>query len=322
MSEAELLRAARAGDARAFEALVGPHRAALLGHCYRLTACCADAEDAVQDALVRAWRGVGGYDGRGVFRAWLFRIATNAALTGRTRRTTTDRLVPAAKPGDAPGAPLEDAFVEPCPPAFWSHEVGPEARLSAKESIALAFVALVQELPASQRAVLVLRDVLGWSAEETADTLETTVAAVNSALQRARASIDRWRATEPRGSDERLRELAGRYVRAWESGDPAALAALLHADARLTMPPVPLWFEGREAIAGFLQGLFVQLGERRVVELEASGGPAFATYVRAGGALRLHSISVVHVAGSAVDRMDAFADPAVLKRFLLPAELG
>ena len=330
MTADPVLAAARAGDARSFDAMVAPYRRALVAHCYRLLGSPADAEDVVQDALLRAWKGLNGYDGRGSLRGWLYQVATNVCLTEierRPRRKTVDELgPPAAQPGP-PGEPLtEVAWLEPCAPELWADSPGPEARYSARESVGIAFLTLLQLLPAQQRAVLLFRDVLGWSAAETADALETTVAAANSTLQRARATMERWRETAitQRYDEGQVGALLKRYVQAWESGDATALAALLHDDAKLTMPPVSLWFQGRANIERFLSGLIPSFGAMRLRVFEANGGPAAAAYVQRPGesVFRAQSLQILSLAADgSIGRIDVFMNPEAFTKFGLPLEV-
>jgi RNA polymerase sigma-70 factor (ECF subfamily) len=324
-----LIASARQGDARSFEALIAPHRPALLAHCYRMLGSPSDAEDVVQDALVRAWRGLSGFDGRASLRTWLYRVATNVCLSElerRPRRRSADELSPPAGPGAAPGAPLTDvAWLEPCPAEYWSAAPGPEARYAARESVTIAFLTLLQSLPPLQRATLVFRDVMGWSAAETAEALDTTVPAITSALQRARVSMERWREGEApnRTDDGELRALLRRYVTAWEAGDADALARLLHEDATLTMPPLALWLKSRTAIGPFLGMLIHQFGQVKLLETQACGGPAVGFYVRGpDGAFHAQSLQVLSVTPEGLfSRLDTFMGSGSFGRFGLPLTL-
>nr|WP_217924023.1 sigma-70 family RNA polymerase sigma factor [Miltoncostaea oceani] len=262
--ERHLIEAARDGDEDAYRMLVEGRHDELQAHCYRMLGSVHDAEDALQDALLRARRGLPRFDGRSSLRAWLYRIATNTSLdviARRPARVLATARGSAAGPSDPPGAPLvESIWIEPYPDARIPEDAsaGPEARYEQREGVELAFVAALQMLPARQRAALILRDVLGFSARETAETLETTVASVNSALQRARATLAArlpersQQATLRDLGDERVGELADRYARALQGGDVDALLAMLTEDATWSMPPLPTWYRGHEALRGFL----------------------------------------------------------------------
>ena len=261
-SERELLEAARRGDDDAFGRLAGPYRGELYAHCYRMLGSAADAEDALQETLLRAWRGLPRFEGRSSVRSWLYKIATNACLRAierRPRRVLPVDYGPAADPHDGPAEPVTEAvWLEPYPDArlgLGSDPASPEARYEQREGVELAFIAALQHLPARQRAVLILRDVLGFSARETATALETTPVSVDSALQRAHKTVDQrlpeqsQQATLRSLSDDALRQLVQRYVTAWERNDVDAVVAMLAQDAKLAMPPLPTWYRGREQVA-------------------------------------------------------------------------
>jgi RNA polymerase sigma-70 factor (ECF subfamily) len=271
---------------------VESHRRELHAHCYRMLGSVHDAEDALQDALLRAWRALPRFDGRGSLRAWLYKIATNTCLDLISRRPK--RLLPmdhvaAADPRRGPGEPLvESVWVEPYPDERLGLQDGfaaPEARYELRESVELAFIAALQHLPARQRAVLILREVLGFSAREVAESLNTTTASVNSALQRARKAVDERLPEQSQQEtlrslgDERLREIVQDFVDAWERGDVAAVAALLTEDAALAMPPLASWFRGRAGIAEFLAGWPMSGAWRwRHEPARANGQAALAVY--------------------------------------------
>jgi RNA polymerase sigma-70 factor (ECF subfamily) len=263
--ERELLEAVRGGDHEAYRRLVEPYRAELHAHCYRMLGSLHDAEDALQDALLRAWRGLARFEGRSSLRSWLYRITTNTCLDligRRPKRVLPTDYGPATNPGDGLGMPLvESVWVEPYAdesPGLADGFAAPEARYELRESVELAFVAAVQHLPANQRAALILREVLGFSAREVAESLETTVASVNSALQRARETVNErlpqrsQQATLRALGDQRLREVVEGYMDAMQRGDVDRVVAMLAEDGAWSMPPLAAWFRGHEALAGFL----------------------------------------------------------------------
>jgi RNA polymerase sigma-70 factor, ECF subfamily len=290
--EQEQLAAARDGDQDAFRRLVEPHRGELHAHCYRMLGSVHDAEDALQEALLRAWRGLPRFEGRSSLRSWLYRIATNTCLdviARRPKRVLPIDYAPASDPHEGPGEPVvESVWVEPYPDEKLGLEDGfaaPEARYERRESVELAFIAALQHLPATQRAVLILREVLGFSAREAAETLETTTASVNSALQRARAAVDArlpeqsQQATLRALGDGRVREIVQRYMDAWDRGDVDAVVAMLAEDATFAMPPLRTWYRGRDAIATFLAGWPLSGAWRwRILPARANGQPALAFY--------------------------------------------
>jgi RNA polymerase sigma-70 factor, ECF subfamily len=328
LSTPDLLAAARRGDEGAFRRLVEPHRRDLQAHCYRMLGSLHDAEDALQDALLRAWRGLDGFEGRASLRTWLHRIATNACLDLAGRRPT--RVLPLdygppSDPHDGPGEPLlESVWVEPYPDEHIAYE--------QRESVELAFVAALQHLPASQRAVLILREVLGFSAREVAESLETSVASVNSALQRARKAVDQrlpaqsQQATARALGDKRLGELVDAYVDAWERADVEAVAAMLADDAVVTMPPMATWFRGRDAFAVFLaEWAFPRRGRHpaRLVPTHANGQVAFGAYNWDPDIERFrgHVLQVLTFDGPRIAEVTGFVEPALFARFGLPATL-
>jgi len=337
VNERQLLESARAGDENAFARLVDPYRGALHAHCYRMLGSVPDAEDALQEALLGAWRGLHGFEGRSSLRSWLYAIATNACLRAIERRPK--RVLPidygaAADPHDGPGEPLvESVWVEPYPDESLGLEDGlasPEARYEQRESVELAFIAALQHLPARQRAVLILRDVLGFSAREVAGAVETTPAAVDSALQRARKAVDErlpersQQAVLRSLDDQRLREIVDRFVDAWERADVDAVVAMLASDGAMTMPPLPTWYRGREAVAAFLEGWPLSRNRRwRVVPIRANGQLAFGKYIwsREREAFMAHSVSVLTLDGEAIAEITSFLGAELIPRFGLPEEI-
>ncbi|HJZ62304.1 MAG TPA: sigma-70 family RNA polymerase sigma factor [Miltoncostaeaceae bacterium] len=335
LSERATLAAARGGDPEAFRRLVEPHRAALVAHCYRMLGSLQDAEDALQDTLLRAWRALPRFEGRSSVRSWLYTIATNASLRAierRPRRVLPFEAGPAEEVAGRVREPLaEVAWIEPYP----DQEVGdglagPEARYEQRESLELAFIAAMQHLPARQRAVLIMRDVLGFSGADVAETLETTPAAVYSALQRAHRTVDErlpdvsQQATLRSLGDAGLREVVDGYVDAWERGDLDALVAMLTEDARLEMPPTPTWYAGRDAVAAFLHsGDHAAAGRWRLVPARANAQVAFGKYLwRADAAsFRAHQVNVLTLRGDRIARITAFLTPGAFARFGLPADL-
>jgi len=287
--ESTLLARARDGDQRAYEALIGAHRNELHAHCYRMLASVHDADDAVQDALIRAWRALPGFESRSSIRTWLFKIATNASfdvLKKRTRRELPIERGHRIEVSGSPGAAIFDAgWIEPYPDRFVeAGEKSPHARYEARESLELAFIAVIQNVPTHQRAALILRDVLGFSATETAELLDTTVAAVNSSLQRARTALaDRMppvsqREELSRLGDERTQTLALRYMTAIDNDDVPEILSLLTDDATWSMPPHPNWYQGRQAIEVFQQGDVSQVRWRHRAT-SANGQLAIGGYI-------------------------------------------
>jgi RNA polymerase sigma-70 factor, ECF subfamily len=290
--ERELLEAARGGDEAAYGRLIEPHRGELHAHCYRMLGSVHDAEDALQETLLRAWRGLSRFEGRSSLRSWLYTIATNASLNAiekRPKRVLPVDYGPPADPHEGPGEPVvESVWVEPYPDERLGIEDGfaaPEARYEQRESVELAFIAALQLLPAKQRAVLILREVLGFSAREVAETLDTTAVSVNSALQRARATVDErlpdqsQQATLRSLGDDGLREIVDGYVDAWQRGDVEAVVGMLTEDATFAMPPLGTWFSGRKGIGIFLAGWPLSgLWRWRPIQVRANGQVALAFY--------------------------------------------
>jgi RNA polymerase sigma-70 factor, ECF subfamily len=335
--ERVLLETARAGDEEAFARLVAPYRAQLRAHCYRMLGSLPDAEDALQETLLRAWRGLVRFEGRSSLRSWLYTIATNASLRTieqRPKRVLPIDYAPAADPHDGPAEPLtESVWLEPYPDAelgLAADLLGPDAGYEQRESIELAFTAALQHLPARQRAVLILRDVLGFSARETAEALETTPVSVDSALQRAHRTIDErmpaqsQQATLRALGDGELRKIVRRFADAWERNDVDTVVAMLADDARMTMPPQPSWYQGRDAIATFLRGWPLSLDKRfRLLPTGANGQPALAGYIweEQTSSFEAESILVLTLRDDSIEEITAFRTPELFPHFGLPEQL-
>jgi RNA polymerase sigma-70 factor (ECF subfamily) len=342
--EAGDLAVMQAGAADAFAAVTEPYRRQLHVHCYRMLGSYDDAEDMVQETMLRAWRGRFSFEGRSLLRTWLYRIATNAclnALERAPRRVLPPDVVPpvtaasdSAQASDAPPwrpelpwlQPYPDDLLEPAAPA----ETEPDAVAISRETIELTFLAALQRLPPRQRAVLILSDVLGWSAKEVAGILEATVAAVNSALQRARSTMRRqlpagrqeWASAGPRSADEQT--VLKAYMGAWERADAALLTDLLREDARWAMPPAALWFDGRAAIASMFELYPIDYRGRafHMVPTAANRQPAAASYLRLAGesAYRLVSVNVLRIEHGKIAEVTTFA-PSLCRAFGLPDTL-
>lgn len=314
------------------DALLEQHRSALTGHCYRMLGSVVDAEDAVQEAMLRAWKGIDRFDERSSMKTWLHRIATNVCLDtlASTQRQRIRPLESSATPGvvredmDLPKRGRE-LWVEPIPdvvaiPA--SDAYSPEKRAILKESIRLAFVAALQYLPPRQRAVLLLTQVLNWSAAETAEALDMTTAAVNSALQRARSTLDaRNPAVMPRALSAEQNALVAKYVDAFERYDVSALTALLHEEATLSMPPFDLWLRGHDSISKWLLSFGMGCKDSRLIPVDACGGtPAFAQYRDAGATP--WALLLLELSGNHITSMTSYLDVETLfPRFGLPMQL-
>ena len=332
-ASADLLARARAGDGEAFRALTEPHRRELQVHCYRMLGSVQDAEDTLQDTLLAAWQSLDGYEGRASIRTWLYRIATNRCLNARRsagRRAAKEWNVPGLEPPE-PTRLGEVVWLEPCPEALvegaLAAPLGPEARYEQSESISLAFVTALQALPPRQTAVLILRDVLGFHAREVAGMLDSTVESVTSALKRARAGLERRRPEVPAreappaaGSPDED-ALVARFVAAYEAADVDALVALLTDDVFMSMPPMPLEYEGRDVVAEFCRRVF-RAGRRfDLVPTRANGQPAFGAYLYTpGGARHGTGLLVITAAGDRISALSRF-ESSMLPWFGLPRSL-
>ncbi len=333
MVTADLIARARAGDGDAFRELTEPHLRELRVHCYRMLGSFQDAEDALQNTLLAAWQSLAGFEGRASLRTWLYRIATHRCLDSRRaagRRQGKERDVPGVEPPDRT-RPGEVVWLQPFPDAFLEAAIdgppGPEARYEQTESISLAFVTALQVLPPRQLAVLILRDVLGFHGTEVAGMLESTVESVNSALKRARASLQRRHPAavgrEPPAAPGSPAEdaIVARFVSAWQSADLDALVALLTDDIVISMPPMPFGYEGRDAVVRFCAGLFGAGRRFDLVPTRANGQPAFGAYLRPPAGIRHGTgLYVLTLTDDRVCAMTRF-DNSVLPWFGLPRSL-
>jgi RNA polymerase sigma-70 factor, ECF subfamily len=313
-----------------FTSVTGPFRGELLAHCYRLLGSAEEAEDLVQETYLRAWRSYDRFEGRSSVRTWLYRIATNVCLTAIERRGRRPLPSGLGAPAEDPAAPLvagpEVPWLRPFPDALLAGaQQDPATVAVSRAGIRLAFVAALQYLPARQRAVLILRDVLEWPAADVADLLGTTTTAVHSGLRRARAQLAQTlpaedELAEPTEPDRRA--LLDRFAAAIENADGSALAELLREDAALEMPPLLTWFTGRQAVASFVAAhLLIGPGLLRLVPVMANGQPAFAVYQCApGGAYQAHAVLVPAVTSTGIARIIAFQDPGLFAGFGLPQE--
>ena len=329
----DLISRARAGDGDAFRELTEPHRRELQVHCYRMLGSFQDAEDALQETLLTAWHGLAGFEGRASLRTWLYRIATNRCLNARrsaSRRAAKEWDTPQVEPPE-PTRLGEVVWLEPFPDALLDSAIdmppGPEARYEQTESISLAFVSALQLLPPRQLAVLILRDVLGFHASEVADMLDSTVESVNSALKRARASLQRRRlpATPreppPASGSPSEDAIVAKFVRAYESADLDALVALLTDDVFISMPPMPFEYEGRDVVARLFASIFRSGRRFDLVPTRANGQQAFGAYLRAPTGIR-HGVGliVLTLAGDQICALTRFEN-SVLRWFGLPRSL-
>jgi RNA polymerase sigma-70 factor (TIGR02960 family) len=330
--EATLARA-RTGDEGAFRELTEPHRRELQLHCYRILGSVQDAEDLVQETLLAAWRGLETFEGRASVRSWLYRIATNRCLNALRARSRRPKEVQTMSDALEPTRLIERGWLEPYPDVLLEGLAdaapGPDARYETKESIELAFIVALQALPPRQRAVLVLRDVLGFRTAEVAEMLDTGELSVKGALQRARAALrgrlpDQDHERAPRPDSVRERRLVGRFADAVESGDIDEMVALLTDDARLTMPPLPLEYQGHDAIGAFLRHREEVRGRPlRVVPTRANTQPAFGCYLPDSqtAIARAYALFVLTLEGDRVSAITWFGDESVFPHFGLPRTL-
>lgn len=334
--EQELLAAVRAGDEGAFGQIVAQHRVQLHAHCYRMLGSLHDAEDALQETFLRAWRGRASFEGRSSTLSWLYSIATNVCLTAISRRPKRVLPIdygPATEPNAEVGAPLvESIWLDPYPDDAVGLEDGyasTDARYEQREAVELAFIAALQLLPARQRAVLILREVLGFSAAEVSESLGTTIASVNSALQRARKTVEQRLPERSQQStlrtlgDERVRSLVEAYVKAWAQGDVDAVRDLLVEDAVFSMPPWASWWRGGETIAGFAEQAAQLCAASRTIRTRANGQQAIAYFHLEDetGAWKAAAIDVLTFEGEKIKEITAFVDPELFPGFGLPLAL-
>ena len=338
-----IVTAARGGDQAAFSALCEPHRRRLRAHCYRMLGSFDDAEDMVQETLLRAWRGREGFEGKSLFRTWLYKIATNVCLNALERAPArvlpqdvappVTAATPASEARPRPTISPEIPWLQPYPDQLLDppapEDSRPDNRVAAREAIELAYVAALQHLPPRQRAILILCDVVGWSAEETAELVEATVASVTSALQRAHAAMrarlpvgrQDWSPRDPVNAEQQ--SVLRAFMAAWERGDPDEVTQLLREDARWAMPPAALWFDGREAIASMLR-LYPPTfqGQFKMVATAANRQPAAAAYLRRAGEPRfsLSAVLVLRIEGGMIAELTTFS-AALCGAFGLPAAI-
>ncbi|MFL5758183.1 MAG: RNA polymerase subunit sigma-70 [Thermomicrobiales bacterium] len=336
MLEIEHLAAAQAGDEHAFAALTRPLERELHVHCYRMLGTFDDADDAIQETLMRAWRQIDQFEPRAPFRAWLYRIATNVCLTMLTRRARRGEVLQSTFEGGRSETGRdqgEDVHLDPYPDLLLDELLprpsSPEETIEQEESVELAFIAAVQLLTPRQRAVLLLRDVIGYSVAEVASMLATSVAGINSTLQRARTTLEQERTaarvTRPhsRTTYETEQALVQRLVAAWHTADIPSLVAILTEEAVFTMPPQPARYVGRGEIGKFLATVpgSGRLDRFRLVPIRANRQPAFAVYYRNSddGAYEAHAILVIAIEGDAIASLTRFTNPGLFRRFGLPA---
>jgi RNA polymerase sigma-70 factor (ECF subfamily) len=333
------LAAALQGNADEFNELTEPHRQELRVHCYRILGSLTEAEDMVQETFLHAWKRLATFQGRSSFRAWLYKIATNACLDELDKRRTRRRLPVDVTPPSDPQSPIappptEISWLEPFPDEWLIDQAAanPEAHYSGYESVSLAFLAALQTLPPRQRAVLILSDVLDWSAQEMSDLLGTSLSAVASALHRARVTMAAtYHGQTPQGgggmpTDKRTRDILDRYVRAWQTADVDGLVNLLREDAVMSMPPSPSWYQGQQAIRGFVaatvfgdEGMFGgrAAGRWQLVPTQANGQPAFAVFQKLEtGEVQPSGIQVLTLEDGGFSQITCFLDPSLTSRFV------
>lgn len=330
------LAAALSGDPAAFASLTEPFRKELLTHCYRMLGSLEDAEDQVQETLLRAWRRLETYQGTGSLRAWLYKIATHIcldALSRRPKRSLPDRMYPPSDPSTPPKPPLiEPVWVGPFPDELLAPaEASPEAHYDSRESISLAFVTVLQELPARQRCALILGDVLDWQASEIAGALDISVSAVNSLLHRARSTLrqryPRKTRPLPLPTEEQQQHLLDRYLHAWKTADIDGIVSMLTEDATFPMPPLPSWYQGRTAIRQFISASSLAgeaAGRWRLLPFRANGQPGFAFYMWDAntGKYLPFALQVLRFEGELFSNVTTFGAPGLFPAFNLPVELA
>lgn len=333
-AESELLARARAGDAGAFDPLVLPYRRQIHTHCYRMLGSPHDADDALQETLLAAWRGLALFEGRSALGTWLYQIATHVCLrliSQRPRRLSSPEYGPpflqtAELGAEVPGPVWLEPLLDEEGAA--DNHADPAVLLQQRESVALAFIAALQQLPGTQRAVLLLREVLGYSAAEAAEMLDTTAVAVNSALQRAQKTVQERMPALSQAAErqalgtEGLERLLGAFVRAWDARDVDTLVTLLTEDARFTMPPLPAWFDGRDQVQKFLAERVFET-PWRLRPLQANGQVGYACYQQFAGesSFRLGAITLLNLRGGRISGLHSFLDPALYRRFGLVEEV-
>jgi RNA polymerase sigma-70 factor, ECF subfamily len=332
----EILEAALAGDPNAFSSLTEPHRKELLTHCYRMLGSTEDAEDQVQETFLRAWRRLHTYQGKGTLRAWLYKIATNVCLNviaRRPKRSLPKEIYPSSDPYAPPEPPVTElVWIQPYPDELLAPvETSPEARFESRESISLAFMIALQELPARQRCALILGDVLDLNAAEIAELLDISVSAVNSLLHRAR-SIMKVRypgksLKNPYMTAEKQNQLLERYLHAWETADIDTIVSMLTQEATFPMPPLPSWYQGRDAIRSFLLATSLAgeaAGRWRLLPMQANGLPGFAFYLWDENSSQYlpFALQVLSFAGEGLSDVTTFGFPVLFPIFNLPASLS